>query len=260
MHIVVTGASSGIGQALARELATLSGARLTLVSRRADRLAEVARELSCPAHFIARDLSSTGGVEDFLDAAEAVHGPVDVLVNNAGSQVLADTSRVDVDEGEASLRLNLMTPLRLTRRVLPGMLARRSGAIVDITSLAALAPTPRMTYYNASKAGLAAASEALRGELRGTGVRVLTVYPGIIDETQLAQAALARYESSALLRLQPRGSSAELARRVRRSLERGDARLIYPRVNALVRWFPGITRWMMDRFTPALRPLSLSAP
>jgi short-subunit dehydrogenase len=209
---------------------------------------------------IARDLSEPGNVEDWVDDAEAVGGPVDVLVNNAGAQVLADTSRVDVEEGEASLRLNLTTPLRLTRRVLPGMLARRSGSIVDVTSLAALAPTPRMTYYNASKAGLAAASEALRGELRGSGVHVLTVYPGIIDETAMAQAALARYEASPLVRLQPRGTAAGLARRVRRALERRSPRLIYPSANRVVRWFPGTTRWLMDRFTPALKASSVSAP
>jgi short-subunit dehydrogenase len=246
---------------LARELATLGGARLTLVSRRIERLKELATELSCPAHVIGRDLSEPGNVEDWVDEAEAVHGPIDVLVNNAGAQVVADTSQVDVEEGEASLRLNLGTPLRLTRRVLPGMLARRSGAIVDVTSLAALAPTPRMTYYNASKAGLAAASEALRGELRGSGVHVLTVYPGIIDETALAQAALARYEPSRLVRFQPRGTAAGLARHVRRALERRTPRLIYPSANHLVRWFPGTTRWLMDRLTPGLRPIStLSAP
>jgi len=256
MHIVVTGASSGIGEAIARELAKLPGARLTLVARRGERLARLSRELGPTAHVVVRDLSQPNDAESVIDEAEAASGPVDVLVNNAGSQIIADTAAVDVAEGEASLALNLVTPLRLVRRVLPGMLARRSGAIVDIASMAALAPTPRMTYYNASKAGLAAASEALRGELRGSGVHVVTVYPGIIDETSLAQAALARYRSTPMLRLQPRGTAAELARRVRRAIERRSARVVYPRMNAFARWFPTLVRWVIDRFTPQLAALA----
>ena len=90
------------------------------------------------------------------------------------------------------------------------VLAKKSGVIVDIASLAALAPTPGMTYYNASKAGLAAASEALRGELRGTGVHVVTVYPGIVA-TDMAEKGLAAYGSSIALRLQPKGTTAALA-------------------------------------------------
>ena len=259
MHIVVTGASSGIGEALARELAKLPGAKLTLVARRGDRLERLRAELGEETRVIVRDLSEPSGVESVIDEAEAASGPVDVLVNNAGSQIIADTAAVDVTEGEASLALNLVTPLRLVRRVLPGMLARRTGTIVDIASMAALAPTPRMTYYNASKAGLAAASEALRGELRGTGVHVVTVYPGIIGETDLAQAALARYRSTPMLRLQPQGTAAELARRVRVAIERRSQRVVYPRMNVLARWFPTIVRWIMDRFTPGLNAQLLGA-
>ena len=131
------------------------------------------------------------------------------------------------------------------------MLDRGRGAVVNIASMAALAPTPSMTYYNASKAGLAGASEALRGELRGTGVDVLTVYPGII-ETDMAERGIAAYGPSRALRMQPRGDAAVLARKLRRAIERRRARLVYPRVNVLARWFPSITRWVMDRFTPRL--------
>ena len=136
--------------------------------------------------------------------------------------------------------------------VLPAMIARGSGTIVDVASMAALAPTPGMYYYNASKAGMAAASEALRGELRGTGVHVVTVYPGII-ETDMGKAGLASYHDSKLLALQPRGTTEELARLVVKAVERKHERVIYPSTNALARHFPATTRWMMDRLTPGLK-------
>ena len=146
--------------------------------------------------------------------------------------------------------LNLHAPLRLIQAVLLSMLERRRGHLITIASMAALAPTPAMTYYNASKAGIAAASEALRGELRGTGVEVLTVYPGIIGETAMAQDALATYGSNLMLRLQPTSTAAELAEAIERAAARGHARLIHPRPNAFARHFPAATRWLMDRFTP----------
>ncbi|MEZ4465991.1 MAG: SDR family NAD(P)-dependent oxidoreductase [bacterium] len=187
----------------------------------------------------------------WLPAAEAALGPVDVLINNAGMQVIGPTAEVDVERAELSLRLNLLSPLRLTHAVLPGMLARGRGCIVDVASMAALAPTPAMTWYNASKAGLAGASEALRGELRGTGVHVVTVYPGII-ETDMGKAGLAAYQKSRLLALQPRGTTEGLAARVVRAVDRRRPRVIYPAVYGMTRWLPPLTRWFMDRLTPPL--------
>lgn len=255
MHVVITGASSGIGAAIARELASLPEAHLTLVARRREKMEALAAELGVPCHVVARDLSEPSDPGAWLAAAIDRFGPVDVLVNNAGSQVVADTSKVDVDAGERSVFLNLLMPLRLSRAVLPSMLARKKGSIVNIASMAAIAPTPWMTYYNASKAGLAAASEALGGEVRDKGVSVVTVYPGILAETELAQRALATYEHSRALSLQPTGTAAGLAARVRQAVARSrSGRVIYPKVNVLARWFPGTTRWFMDRFAPGLRP------
>jgi short-subunit dehydrogenase len=251
MHVLITGASSGIGAALAREYARFPGALITLVARRQRQLAELADTLDCSTHVAVADVTEPH--DGWLAEAIAIHGPVDVLVNNAGVQVIGPTHQIDVAAGERSVEVNLFAPLRLTRALLPAMIERGTGTIVNIASMAALAPTPSMTYYNASKAGIAAASEALRGELRGTGVRVMTVYPGIISETDLARRALATYRSSRLLGMQPTGTARELAVRVVRDSQRGRGRLIYPRVNALARWFPGTTRWIMDRFTPGLR-------
>jgi short-subunit dehydrogenase len=247
-HVVVTGASAGIGEALARAWAA-AGADLTLVARRRDRLDALAAELPTRVHVVALDLAHPAEAAAFLPEAEAALGPVAVLVNNAGLQVVGRTHALDVEAAERTVATNLLTPLRLVHAVLPGMLARNTGTIVNISSMAALAPTPGMTWYNAGKAGLAAASEALRGELRETGVRVVTVYPGIIGDTDMARAALHHYQGL-VVRLQPTGTAEQLAAVVVRAAERGAARVIWPRANALARHFPAVTRAMMDTFSP----------
>jgi short-subunit dehydrogenase len=255
MHVAITGASSGIGATLAKELAR-HGHAITLVARREDLLRALAAELApAKVHVAPWDLSDPTRADGWIGAAEDALGPIDVLVNNAGVQIVAPTAAVDPAEGDRLLAIDLLSPLRLTRAVLPGMLARRRGTIVDVSSMAGLAPTPGMTHYNAAKAGLAAASESLRGELRGTGVHVVTVYPGIIASTEMAKAALEKYEPSKLLSAFPRGTEEELARLVRVAIDKKHARVIYPRSGAMSRWFPGATRWLMDRFTPPLRAL-----
>ena len=260
MHIAITGASSGIGASLARELAR-HGHRLTLVARREDRLRALAEELApATVRVVAWDLADVANADGWIADAEEALGPIDVLVNNAGVQIVAPSETVDPAEGDRLFAIDLLAPLRLTRAVLPGMIARGSGTIVDVVSMAALAPTPGMTHYNAAKAGLAAASESLRGELRGTGVHVVTVYPGIIDTTEMAQAAMEKFEESKLLAMYPRGSEAELSRLVRLAIEKKRARVIYPLSGALSRWFPTLTRWVMDRFTPALKRPAAAPP
>lgn len=250
MHVIITGASAGIGAALARAFAA-TGAHLTLVARRRALLDTLAGALDTPTHVVAADLASPATAADWLPAAEAALGPVDVLINNAGMQVIGPTASVDIERAEASLRLNLLTPLRLTHAVLPGMIARGRGTIVDIASMAALAPTAGMTWYNASKAGLAGASEALRGELRPTGVHVVTVYPGIIP-TDMGTQGLKAYRPSRMLAMQPQGTTEGLAARVVRAVAKRQPRVIYPRIYGVTRWFSPVTRWVMDRATPAL--------
>lgn len=257
MHIAITGASSGIGASYARHFSA-RGHALTLVARREDHLRALARGLDAgKAHVAVHDLSDPRRAAAWIPAAEAALGPIDVLVNNAGVQIVGRTSEVDPEEAERLFAIDLLAPLRLTRAVLPAMLARSSGTIVDVASMAALAPTPGMTHYNAAKAGLAAASESLRGELRGTGVHVVTVYPGIIGTTDMAKAALEKYEPSTLVSNFPQGTEAKLAELTLRAIERRIDRVIYPRSGVLSRWFPGTTRWVLDRLTPPLKRTQL---
>lgn len=242
-HVVVTGASTGIGAALARAFSA-AGARVTLVARRKQALEALAAELGGPSRVVARDLTDldTSWLDD----------DIDVLVNNAGVQVIGRTHAIDLEQAERSLVLNLTVPLRLARTVLPTMVERGHGTIVNIASMAALAPTPGMTWYNAGKGGLAAASEAMRGELQGTGVDVCTVYPGLITDTDMGIHGMERYQAdqNLAIRLQPQGSAADLAQVILRALERRRPRVIWPRANVLARHFPATTRWVLDTFTP----------
>jgi short-subunit dehydrogenase len=254
-HVLVTGASSGIGEAIVREYAA-AGCRVTGVARRKERLERLAAELSAQGaqvKVIAADLSDPPKAGAIVAEAEAAFGPVDVLVNCAGQQIVRPTLGSSADEGEALLRLNLHTPFRLALTVAPGMVARKRGLIVDIASMCSITPMPGMFYYSAAKAGLAAASEVLRDELRGTGVHVLTVFPGPVksDMSDQAFALLTRTRTS---ELSPKGTTAELARRIRRAGERRKPELIYPSSYASARWFPNLSRWLALRMGP--RPLS----
>ena len=258
MHVVITGASSGIGEALAREYAR-AGASVTLVARRKELLDQLAAEIDpsgAKSYVAAVDLLVPERAADFLVGAIAKLGPVDVLVNNAGSQTVRLVEELGYDEGEAMVRLNLLSPMRILHAVLPDMRARRSGVIANVCSVASFTTMPGMGWYGASKSGLACVSETLRAELRGSGVHVLTVYPGPVD-TAMGRAGYAALEPTVAASLTPTGTSDVLARRVRRAVEKRSARLVYPRVYWVPRWLPGISRFFTDRFSP--RPRSLPA-
>ncbi len=252
MHVVVTGASAGIGEALVRAWAR-QGASVTLVARRKDRLDQIAKEVGGKTFVHAADLGDSDHATSFLAEAEAALGPIDVLVNNAGVQFIEETELASPDKGEGLLRLNVFTPLRLTLAVLPGMLARGKGTIVDISSMAALSPMPGMFYYNAAKGAIANASEGLRGEVRGRGVHVLTVYPGPVD-TDMGRKGYQRYEQTWSSKLSPQGNSEDLAKLILRGVASRRARIIYPRLYAIALSFPRLSRWFTGRFSPPIRP------
>ena len=251
MHVIITGASSGIGEALAREYLR-RGAKLTLVARRKGKLAELAAGREGDCHLVQADLSDPVHAADWVDAAVAAQGPVDVLVNNAGAQIVGRTVDTPFEQAERMLRLNVLSPFKLTLHVLPAMLARGRGTLVDVASMAALAPTPGMYFYSASKAALGAASESLRGELRTTGVRVMTVYPGPV-RTSMEAKARAAYEETRASRWSPTGEAPVLARLIADGVASGRARIIYPASYALARHLPNLTRFFLDRFTPAIK-------
>jgi short-subunit dehydrogenase len=252
MHVAVTGASSGIGEAIAREYLS-RGAAVTLVARRADRLQAIAAEAGERTHVATADLADVERATDWIAASEARLGPIDVLVNNAGASMVHPTMSTDWNEAKTLLALNVLTPFKLTCTLGPQMIARGRGCIVDVASVAALAPQPGFFFYNASKAALSAASESLRGELRKHGVHVVTVYPGPV-RTPMADANFAAFDPS-VARMTPTGDTRTLAKLVARAVDRRKPRVIYPRVYAVTRWFPWLARWAIDRrMPPMLRP------
>lgn len=252
-HVVITGASSGIGEALALACAG-EGARLTLVARRRDLLEKLATRTGVRCHIIERDLGEPPPA-DWLDEAKAALGPIDVFVNNAGMENTGPTHASSVEVGLRVLRLNLETPLVIIRHLLPELIAR-GGAIVNVASVAGLAPVPQQTWYGASKAGLAAFSESLRGELLGTKVQVLTVYPGPVT-TAMAEAAYLVYGGrTGVAGRMPEGKPDVLATQIVRALGTRKARLIYPRAYVFARWFPWLARALTDRLTPKAHPMT----
>jgi short-subunit dehydrogenase len=254
MHVAITGASVGIGEAMARTWAT-KGASLTLIARRKDKLDALAKELGSNVYVHELDLSLSDRATEWIVPAERALGPIDVLVNNAGVQHIEPVEQAVPEEGEKLLRLNVFTPLRIVRAVLPDMIARKSGTIVDVSSMCAITPMPGMYYYNASKGALAAASEGLRGELRGTGVHVVTVYPGPVA-TDMGTTGLAKYETTWASRLSPMGNAADLAKLVVQAVEKKKARVVYPRSLAMAMMFPRLARWVTAMFTPPVKKLA----
>jgi len=253
MHVLVTGASSGIGEAIAAAYGE-SGARLTVVARREDRLIALKDRLGpkSDVHVVAADLSDPDVVPSVVERAVAAHGVVDVLVNNAGVQIVDTYTGAEARAVRDLLHVNLVSPMLLTHAVLDDMKSRRSGAIVHVASVAAYAAPPGMAAYGASKAGIAAFSEVLAGELRGSGVHVVTVYPGPV-KTAMGDYGTASYEKSWTVDAQPWGTPEGLARRVVDAVKRKRGRVTYPRAYAPVRHVATAVRPVLDALSPPLK-------
>jgi short-subunit dehydrogenase len=178
---LITGASAGIGRAFAEGFAR-RGHDLVLVARDASRLTELACELArdhaIAADALAADLLTASGLAAVEARLTDSDHPVDVLVNNAGFGTFGRFAELDVDHEVEEVELNVVALLRLTRAALGAMEARRSGAILNLASLAAYQPTPNSATYAATKAFVHSFTHAVHEEARGTGVRVMLVCPG----------------------------------------------------------------------------------
>jgi NADP-dependent 3-hydroxy acid dehydrogenase YdfG len=176
--ILVTGASSGLGRAIALDL-DRHGARVVAVARREERLDELAGEGE-------RIVAVPGDITDAadLDRIVAEAGDVDVVVNNAGRAWIGGVEEMDADDVGSLVDLNVTAVMELTRRVLPGMLDRGRGQIVIIGSILGDAVLPSLTVYSATKAALRAYSEGLRREVEPRGVHVTLVTPGAVTGTE----------------------------------------------------------------------------
>ncbi len=181
-RVLVTGASRGIGREIAIQCAA-AGARVALVARNEQAIKELAVELGGTAHPC--DLADLDQVRDLLARVEADGGPVDVLVNNAGLDAVGGLEHASAEEIAELLHVNLHAPVELSRQVLPGMVARKAGHVVNVSSFASAAMFPGGTAYAASKGGLSSFTEVLRWELKGTGVDLTLVELGPIPTDML---------------------------------------------------------------------------
>jgi short-subunit dehydrogenase len=174
--VVLTGASRGIGVAIARDLAS-AGCDLVLVARDGKRLADVASALPGRVRIVSADVSTEAG-----RAAVLAVGDIDVLVNNAGIEIAVALHDQTPEEIEAQFAVNLVAPTLLTRAVLPGMIARKRGAVVMVSSMSGKSPTPYNSVYAATKHGLVGLVSSIRLELHGSGVTAGVVCPSFVAD------------------------------------------------------------------------------
>ena len=191
---LITGASGGIGAAIARALHA-QGAIVALSGTRRDALDTLAAELGERAHVCPADLREAGAADALISAAEAAAGPLAILVNNAGLTRDGLALRMKDEDWAAVLDVDLSAPFRLARAALRGMLRRRAGRIVQISSVVGSTGNAGQANYAAAKAGLVGMSKALAQEVASRGVTINVIAPGFIDTAmteRLGEAQKAR--------------------------------------------------------------------
>ena len=178
---LVTGASAGIGEACALALSQ-AGARLVLAGRRGDRLEALAARLQTPAHVVILDVRSRQEVESSLASLPTDFADVDLLVNNAGLGLgLEPAHNASLDDWDTMIDTNCKGLVYVTRALLPGMVKRNRGHVVNLGSVAATYPYPGGNVYGATKAFVHQFSQNMKADLVGTRVRVTDIQPGMVE-------------------------------------------------------------------------------
>lgn len=197
-HALITGASAGIGREFAQQLAARAAA-LVLVARRGERLEQLrdqltARNSKLRVEVQVTDLAKPEAVDELLAWIASQNLAIDLLINNAGLGDHGSFATADPQRVETMMQVNMTALTRLTRALLPAMIERKRGAIVNVSSSACFLPIPNFAVYSATKAYVTSFSEALRCELNGTGVGVTALCPGPVrtEFEEVAQRTLTR--------------------------------------------------------------------
>ena len=246
-RVLITGASAGIGAELAREFAR-HGHRLTLVARRKDKLAALARELDAEYHVdvkvIVQDLARPTAPAAVVRATQDEGDAIGFLVNNAGVIDVGPFVGAPVDKLVGMVNLNVRALTELTGLLLPAMVERKFGRILNVASLAAFQPVPGMAAYAASKAYVLALSEALAEELKGSGVSVSALCPGVTD-TDMAAEIKAGSSTAAKLPKELISDPRDVAERAYKALMAGQAVLVPGLPNQITAAWAQVTpRWL----------------
>jgi short-subunit dehydrogenase len=186
--VLVTGASSGIGAALAKQFAN-NDYDLVITARREPNLQALKDSLETANHveIVCCDLSDAGGPRELVNMIQAKGIEIDVLVNNAGIAASEKFDQLEEEEIDNLMSLNILALTRLTRHYLPIMIRKGSGRILNVASVAAFQPVPSMSLYAASKAFVLSLTESLSEELKGTGVSVTALCPGLTRTEMVSQ-------------------------------------------------------------------------
>jgi short-subunit dehydrogenase len=205
------------------------------------------------------DLAQRGAAAALARWALEALGRVDILVNGAGDFEPGTQWTIgDSEAARALLETNYWSPMALIRALVPEMRARRTGAVVNMSSLSTVTPLPLLGHYASAKAALASATTVLRMELRRSGVQVLLVFLGSVD-TPLHAKASRSYGT--VLRWMPLGAPERAAGAIMTALRRGNGTVSYPRAAATIRLFPAISAWISQQvIVPLLLPPSASGP
>lgn len=180
LNALVTGASGGIGGAIARALHA-QGATVTLSGTRRDALDALAGELGDRAHVFTADLSDRASVDALFGSAETAMGQIDILVNNAGMTRDGLVMRMKDEDWDSVIEVNLTSAFRLTRSALRGMMKRRFGRIIGITSVVGVTGNAGQANYAASKAGMIGMTKAIALEVASRGITANCIAPGFIE-------------------------------------------------------------------------------
>ena len=191
--VLVTGASGGIGKAIAMELSS-SGADLCLTGRNKSELENLQKIIGGNCQIIISDLSNSKGIKNLADQAQEIMGQIDILVNNAGITKDNLFMRMSEDDWNEVININLNSIFKLTKLLIKGMIKRRYGRIINITSVIGVAGGAGQSNYSASKAGIIAMSKSLAQEVGSRSVTVNSIAPGFIETNMTAELSDDRKE------------------------------------------------------------------
>jgi len=229
---IVTGASSGVGKAMAQRL-DRDGHEVVLVARSTDALEELARSMT-GARIVTADLADPEGAETVFSEAPGA----DILINNAGFGEFGPFASSDLSRAQAMIQVNCSSLTALTGKYLPAMLERGTGHIMNVASTAAFQPGPTMAVYYATKAYVLSFTEAVAEEVRGSGVSVTAFCPGAFAS---GFQATAHVEESRLVKGRKLPSAEEMAEAALRSMQRGEVVAVPGLANKVGAFMPRLT-------------------